>query len=278
MTEYKRQLPDLGRFSIGIDSRESGRAVWSWGMELHPRIKGSTILTSKWDRNIWLENKIWMKNVSVGHLFGISHSKSGEEATKAPGNHSPAKAGPGARLIKRRDWEGQRGTGGTHQDRKEKKTVFQSLNTLRTILKCGAFLIVQYCSTCLVTGIPAACVISHNSSFPALEIRQYFNGRNRLCFQTRRAGPSKMNDQKELSFSHPLVQTFEPTNGHLLRGESEWDGAERLLQAAWTRWKAFHWWRFVLILECWLQKPCASARFKSSFWTFQCYATRQSSH
>lgn len=87
-------------------------------LELRPRIKGSTILTNKWDRNIWLVNKIWMKNVSVGHLSGTSHSKSWEEAPKAPGNYScsPAKGrmayiGEGQREAPRHRWNtsGQKG-------------------------------------------------------------------------------------------------------------------------------------------------------------------------
>lgn len=122
--------------------------------------------------------------MSVGHLSGISHSKSGEEAPKAPGNYSQGGSGSMAYIE-----EGLRGATrhrcNTSGQKGEKKHSFPISKCTEGYLKMWYYLIVQYCSTCLVIGIPAACVISHICSFPALEIRRYFKCRNRHCFQTK---------------------------------------------------------------------------------------------
>lgn len=87
----------------------------------------------------------------------------------------------------------------------------------------GAFLIVLYCSTCLAIERPAA-----------LKIRWYFHYCNRLCFQTKMSTAdkgTKDSEQKHHSFSHPLVQTFEPTEQRARGQQPCAAGRERVREA-----------------------------------------------
>lgn len=75
-----------------------------------------------------------------------------------------------------------------------------------------------------------------------------------LFSDTDEHSSQRWKNKNVIHFHPPQFRRLSPpskeqeTNNHLLRGESERDGAERRLQAAWTRWNAFHWGRFVLIL------------------------------
>lgn len=149
-----------------------GAVAWSFTQGLRDQQYSQIIIFGWWIKSGW---KTWVLDICR------------ESATQSQEKKDPKPQGGsrGMAYIEERLSGATRHRWNTSGQKGGKKTVFQSLNAQRTILKCGAFLIVQYCSTCLVIGIPAACVTSHISSFPAHETRRYFNCRNRLCFQTQ---------------------------------------------------------------------------------------------